>query len=110
MDHTALPYGINTPAGFLTVYMVMLPVRFKCVAPVAPRALPSPPRRPRRPPPSPAARARRAPRHAIYGRCAPLPSLSPKLADMYDYPRPATPEEFAQKAWRAACLANFIGG
>ena len=29
---------------------------------------------------------------------------------MYDYPRPATPEEFAQKAWQAACLANFIGG
>jgi AGZA family xanthine/uracil permease-like MFS transporter len=27
-DHTALPYGINTPAGFLTVYMVMLPLCF----------------------------------------------------------------------------------
>ena len=33
LDHTALPYGINTPAGFLTVYMVMLPVCFKCAAP-----------------------------------------------------------------------------
>jgi len=27
-DVTALPYGINTPAGFLTVYMVMLPICF----------------------------------------------------------------------------------
>jgi len=25
---TALPYGINTPAGFLTVFMVMLPILF----------------------------------------------------------------------------------
>ena len=31
LDMTALPYGINTPAGFLTVYMVMLPICFKCV-------------------------------------------------------------------------------
>ena len=30
-DVCALPYGINTPAGFLTVYMVMLPICFKCV-------------------------------------------------------------------------------
>lgn len=29
MDITALPYGINTPAGFLTVFMVMLPICFK---------------------------------------------------------------------------------
>jgi adenine/guanine/hypoxanthine permease len=29
MDVTALPYGINTPAGFLTCYMVMLPLAFK---------------------------------------------------------------------------------
>ena len=28
MDVTALPYGINTPAGFLTVFMVMLPIMF----------------------------------------------------------------------------------
>ena len=28
MDVTALPYGINTPAGFLTVFMVMLPILF----------------------------------------------------------------------------------
>ena len=28
MDVTALPYGINTPAGFLTAYMVMLPICF----------------------------------------------------------------------------------
>lgn len=27
-DVTALPYGINTPAGFLTVFMVMLPILF----------------------------------------------------------------------------------
>ena len=26
MDVTALPYGINTPAGFLTCYLVMLPI------------------------------------------------------------------------------------
>jgi len=26
MDVTALPYGVNTPGGFLTVYMVMLPI------------------------------------------------------------------------------------
>ena len=26
MDVTALPYGINTPAGFLTVFLVMLPI------------------------------------------------------------------------------------
>ena len=26
MDVTALPYGINTPAGFITVFAVMLPV------------------------------------------------------------------------------------
>ena len=29
MDVTALPYGINTPAGFLTCYLVMLPICFK---------------------------------------------------------------------------------
>ena len=29
MDVTALPYGINTPAGFITVFAVMLPVAFK---------------------------------------------------------------------------------
>jgi len=28
MDVTALPYGINTPAGFLVVFMVMLPILF----------------------------------------------------------------------------------
>jgi len=28
MDVTALPYGINTPAGFLTVFAVMLPTAF----------------------------------------------------------------------------------
>lgn len=27
-DVTALPYGINTPAGFLTIFMVMLPILF----------------------------------------------------------------------------------
>jgi len=29
LDVTALPYGVNTPAGFLTVFMVMLPICFK---------------------------------------------------------------------------------
>jgi AGZA family xanthine/uracil permease-like MFS transporter len=29
MDVTALPYGVNTPAGFLTIFMVMLPICFK---------------------------------------------------------------------------------
>lgn len=29
MDVTALPYGVNTPAGFLTVFMVLLPICFK---------------------------------------------------------------------------------
>lgn len=28
-DVTAIPYGINTPGGFLTIFMVMLPVCFK---------------------------------------------------------------------------------
>jgi AGZA family xanthine/uracil permease-like MFS transporter len=28
MDITALPYGINTPAGFLTVFMVQLSIMF----------------------------------------------------------------------------------
>merc|ERR1719217_907307 len=28
-DVTALPYGINTPAGFLTAFSIMLPVGFK---------------------------------------------------------------------------------
>ena len=60
LDHTALPYGINTPAGFLTVYMVMLPVCF---------------------------------------------NYSPQLADLYAPETKVTPEEYAQKAFQAACLA-----
>ena len=115
LDHTALPYGINTPAGFLTVYMVMLPVCFKCAAPrraarararrrrAAARAARAAARAAR----APAARARQSDQE-VAARA--LPSLSPKLADMYGGERPATPEEFAQKAWQAACLANFIGG
>ena len=65
LDHTALPYGINTPAGFLTVYMVMLPVCF---------------------------------------------NYSPQLADLYAPETKVTPDEYAQLAFKAACLANFIGG
>ena len=60
VDHTALPYGINTPAGFLTVYMVMLPVCFKCVAPRRAARARSPPPRPR--PPAAFARRARPPR------------------------------------------------
>lgn len=33
-DVTALPYGINTPAGFITVFAVMLPVAFKYSPPI----------------------------------------------------------------------------
>ena len=65
LDHTALPYGINTPAGFLTVYMVMLPICF---------------------------------------------NYSPQLADLYAPETKVTPDEYAQLAFKAACLANFIGG
>lgn len=57
-DVTALPYGINTPAGFLTVFMVMLPILF---------------------------------------------DHNPSNVEI-------SPEEFATKAFRTACCANFIGG
>ena len=59
MDVTALPYGINTPAGFMTVFMVMLPICFK---------------------------------------------YSPAFGNEN------TPEEFADKAFEAACCANLLGG
>jgi len=58
MDVTALPYGINTPAGFLTVFMVQLSIMF------------------------------------IY---------NPRLIDI-------SPEDFADKTWKGACAANFVGG
>jgi len=59
LDVTALPYGINTPAGFLTCFMVMLPICFK---------------------------------------------YSPAFGTVI------TPEEYADKCFKAACTANFIGG
>ena len=59
MDVTALPYGINTPAGFLTCYLVMLPICFK---------------------------------------------YSPAFGNTI------TPAEYADKAFKAAATANFIGG
>lgn len=58
-DVTALPYGINTPAGFLTCFLVMLPICFK---------------------------------------------YSPKFGAQ------VTPDEFADKCFKAGCVANFIGG
>lgn len=59
MNVTALPYGINSAGGFLTIFMVMLPVCF---------------------------------------------TYSPS------YGFTGTPEEYADKAFYAACCANFIGG
>ena len=59
LDVTALPYGINTPAGFLTCYLVMLPICFKY-----------------------------------------SPAFGTEI----------TPDEYADKAFKAACTANFIGG
>jgi xanthine/uracil/vitamin C permease (AzgA family) len=58
MDVTALPYGINTPAGFLTVFMVQLSIMF---------------------------------------------SFNPRAVDI-------SPADFADRAWRGACAANFVGG
>jgi len=57
-DVTALPYGINTPAGFLTVFMVQLSIMFK---------------------------------------------NNPRAMDI-------SPADFADKSWKGACAANFIGG
>jgi len=59
MDVTALPYGINTPAGFLTCYLVMLPICFK---------------------------------------------YSPAFGSGI------SPADYADKTFKAACTANFIGG
>ena len=76
LDHTALPYGINTPAGFLTVYMVMLPLCFGCT-PACTHARPAAPNsRPR------AAFARRARRRAaaLFAPGAPRPHRTQELA------------------------------
>ena len=75
-DHTALPCGINTPAGFLTVYMVMLPLCFGCT-PACTHARPAAPNsRPR------AAFARRARRRAaaLFAPGAPRPHRTQELA------------------------------
>ena len=101
-DHTALPYGINTPAGFLTVYMVMLPLCFDAPQPARTR---DPRRQTRdRAPPSPAAPA-----------AVPPPCLHPATPSSRNSPdNPFTkgknPEEFAQAAFQGACLANLVGG
>jgi len=57
-DVTALPYGVNTPAGFLTVFMVILPILF---------------------------------------------DNNPATVAI-------SPEDFADRAFKGACCANFIGG
>ena len=58
MDVTALPYGINTPAGFLTVFMIQLSIMF---------------------------------------------AFNPRAIDI-------SPADFADKSWKGACAANFVGG